>query len=181
MCVIALSFALYAALRDLIGPAWASTAVAGAFALVALILAFFLTRKANPKPVKGDQQNLTSRLIELARERPLVAAGAMAAAVAVVVRKPRILTAIATAAPKATAQIGRVLALRARLPSQSLTERNSLPTRRASLPGRRESRFMVKNTALASLFHGIFVIRRRKLKLRCTTRATKPMGVREAM
>ena len=98
VCVIALSFALYAALRDAIGPAWAATAVAGAFALVALVLAFLLTMKAKPKPVKGDQQNLTARLIELARERPLVAAGAMAAAVVVVVRNPRILTAIATAA-----------------------------------------------------------------------------------
>jgi membrane protease YdiL (CAAX protease family) len=98
VCVIALSFALYAALRDPIGPAWAAAAVAGAFALVALILAFLLTRKAKPKPVKGDEQNLTSRLIELARERPLVAAGAMAAAVAVVIRNPRILTAVASAA-----------------------------------------------------------------------------------
>lgn len=96
--VVALSFALYAALRDVIGPAWAATAVAGAFALLAVILALLMTRKANPKPVKGDDQNLTSRLIELARERPLVAAGAMAAAVAVVVRNPRILTAIAAAA-----------------------------------------------------------------------------------
>lgn len=96
--VVALSFALYAALRDLIGPAWAATAVAGAFALLALILAFVLTRKATPKPVKGDDRNLTARLIELARERPLVAAGAMAAAVAVVIRNPRILTAIVTAA-----------------------------------------------------------------------------------
>ena len=96
--VIALSFALYAALRDVIGPAWAATAVAGAFALLALILAFILTRKAKPKPVKGDTQNLTSRLVELARERPLVAAGAMAAAVAVVIRNPRILTAVITAA-----------------------------------------------------------------------------------
>lgn len=96
--VIALSFALYAALRDVIGPAWAAAAVAGVFALLAVVLALLLTRKAKPKPVKGDDQNLTSRLIELARERPLVAAGAMAAAVAVVVRNPRILTAIATAA-----------------------------------------------------------------------------------
>jgi Na+/melibiose symporter-like transporter len=96
--IIALSFALYAALRDVIGPAWAAASVAGAFALVAAVLAFFLTRKARPKPVKGDQQNLTARLVDLARERPLVAAGAMAAAVAVVVRNPRILTAVATAA-----------------------------------------------------------------------------------
>jgi hypothetical protein len=96
--VVALSFALYAALRDGIGPAWAAAAVAAAFALLALILVFVLTRKARPKPVKGDQQNLTARLVDLARERPLVAAGAMAAAVAVVIRNPRILTAIATAA-----------------------------------------------------------------------------------
>lgn len=94
---IALSFALYAALRDVIGPAWAAAAVAGAFALVAVILAFLLTRKAQPKPAKGDEQNLTARLVDLARERPLVAAGAMAAAVVVVVRNPRILTAVATA------------------------------------------------------------------------------------
>ena len=98
VCVIALAFAMYAALRDLIGPAWSAAAVAGAAALIALILAFALTRKAKPKPVRGDQQNLSARLIELARERPLVAAGAMAAAVAVVIRNPRILTAIATAA-----------------------------------------------------------------------------------
>lgn len=96
--VIALSFALYAALRDPLGPAWAATAVAGAFALLAVMLALLMTRKAKPKPVKGDDQNLTSRLIELARERPLVAAGAVTAAVAVVIRNPRILTAIITAA-----------------------------------------------------------------------------------
>lgn len=96
--IIALSFALYAALRDVIGPAWAAAAVAGAFMVVALILALILTRKAHPKPAKGDEQNLTARLVDLARERPLVAAGAMAAAVAVVIRNPRVLTAVATAA-----------------------------------------------------------------------------------
>lgn len=96
--VIALSFAVYAALRDVIGPAWAAAVVAGVFALAAVILAFVLTRKARPKPARGDEQNLTSKLVDLARERPLVAAGAMAAAVAVVIRNPRILTAVATAA-----------------------------------------------------------------------------------
>jgi hypothetical protein len=98
VCVVALAFALYAALRDLIGPAWAAAAVAGAAALIAIVAALLLTRKAKPKPVRGDEQNLTARLIELARERPLVAAGAMAAAVAVVIRNPRILTAVVSAA-----------------------------------------------------------------------------------
>ena len=96
--VVALSFALYAAVRDLIGPAWGAAAVAGAAALIAVILALFLTRKARPpKPVKGDDQNLTSRLIDLARERPLVAAAAVAAAATVVIKNPRILTSMITA------------------------------------------------------------------------------------
>jgi len=95
--IVALAFALYATVRDLIGPAWAAAAVAGAAALIALILAFFLTRKARPpKPVQGDDQNLTSKLIDLARERPLVAAGAVAAAAAVVIKNPRIMMAVIT-------------------------------------------------------------------------------------
>ena len=92
--VVALAFALYAAVRDLVGPAWGAAAVAGAAALLALVLAFALTRKAKPKPVKGDSQNLTAKLIELARERPLVALGAVAAALTVVVKNPRILSAV---------------------------------------------------------------------------------------
>ena len=97
--IVALSFALYAAVRDLIGPAWGAASVAGAAALIAVILAFYLTHKAKPpKPVKGDEQNLTSRLIELARERPLVAAAAVAAAATVVIKNPRILMAVITGA-----------------------------------------------------------------------------------
>ncbi len=97
VCIVALAFAIYAGLRDLIGPAWAAAAVAGIVALIAIIIALVATRKARPKPVKGDSQNLTAKLIELARERPLVALGAVGAAAAVVVRNPRILTAIVTA------------------------------------------------------------------------------------
>ena len=97
-CVVALAFTLFAVVRDLAGPAWGSAAVAGAALVITLVLAFLMTRKAKPKPVQGDEQNLTARLVELARERPLVAAGAIAAAIAVVARNPRILTAVATAA-----------------------------------------------------------------------------------
>lgn len=95
--VVALAFALYAAVRDLIGPAWGAAAVAGAAAIVAVVLAWLLTRKARPKPVKGDSENLTSKLVELARERPLVALAAVGAAAAVVIRNPRVLTAVITA------------------------------------------------------------------------------------
>jgi uncharacterized membrane protein len=96
--VVALAFVLFAVVRGVAGPAWGAAAVALAAAIVVLILAFVLTRRAHPKPARGDDQNLTGRLVELARERPLVAAGAIAAAVAVIVRNPRILTAVAAAA-----------------------------------------------------------------------------------
>ena len=48
--------------------------------------------------MKGDGDNLTAKLVELARERPLVAVAAVGAAVAVVIRNPRILTAVISAA-----------------------------------------------------------------------------------
>jgi hypothetical protein len=98
VCVVALAFALYAFVRDWIGPAGGAAVVAGVAALLAVGVALFLTRKAKPKPVKGDEQNLSGKLVELARERPLVAAGAIAAAVAVIVRNPRVLSAVVTAA-----------------------------------------------------------------------------------
>ena len=102
VCMVALAFAIYAGLRDVIGPAWAATAVAGVLAFIALTIALVLTRKVRPKPVGGDNQSLSAKFIELARERPLVAAGAAtavaAAAVVVAIKNPRVLTAIITAA-----------------------------------------------------------------------------------
>ena len=97
VCIVALAFALYAGLREVVGAAWAAAAVAGVVAVVALILAFAVTRTVRPKPVKGDTQNLTAKLVELARERPLVALAAVGAAAAVVIRNPRVLTAIVAA------------------------------------------------------------------------------------
>ena len=98
VCVIALAFAEYAAIRDYLGAAWGAAAVSATVAVIALVLAYVVTRKARPKPVKGDADNLTAKLIDLARERPLVAVAAVGAAAAVVVRNPRVLTAILAAA-----------------------------------------------------------------------------------
>jgi hypothetical protein len=97
--VVAIAFALYAALRDVIGPAWAAAAVAGIVALLALIVALVAFRKAKPRAsAKTETPGLASRLIDLAKERPMLAAGvataAAAAAITVAIRNPRILTAI---------------------------------------------------------------------------------------
>jgi hypothetical protein len=92
------SFAIYAGLRDYIGPAWASAAVAGIVALIALILALIATRKAKPRLAKEEPPSPIGKLLDLARERPAIAAAAaIAAGVAasfVAIKNPRILTAI---------------------------------------------------------------------------------------
>ncbi|MET0275066.1 MAG: hypothetical protein ABW360_18920, partial [Phenylobacterium sp.] len=75
-----------------------AAAVAGVFAVLALVVAFAATRKAKPKPLKDEDQTLTTRLIELARERPLVAAGAAVAAALVALRNPAIITTLLSAA-----------------------------------------------------------------------------------
>lgn len=92
VCVVAAAFALYALLRDPLTPAGA----AGAVALTAAVLAAIVGLVAvmlfkGPKP-KRDEETLTSRLIELARARPIIAAGAAAAAGLVLLRNPGVVT-----------------------------------------------------------------------------------------
>ena len=98
ICMVATAFAIYAALREAIGPAWAAAAVVGIIALIAVVIALIAFRKARSKPVKGEPAGFTAKLIDLASERPVLAAGlvtaAAAAAVAVAVKNPRVLTAI---------------------------------------------------------------------------------------
>lgn len=99
VCVVALALALHAALSPHVGPAWAAAAVAGAAALlIAILAAVLLTQGKGPKPLKKiEERDLTSRLIELAREKPWVAAGAVAAAAAVVMKNPKITAAVLSA------------------------------------------------------------------------------------
>lgn len=101
VCVVALAFALHAAVAPYVGPAWASAIVAGAAALlIGLIAVVLLSAGKGPKPAAHqplEQRDLTSRLFELARDKPWVAAGAVAAAAAVVIKNPKITAAIISA------------------------------------------------------------------------------------
>lgn len=96
--VVAASFAVYAAFRPLVGPAWAAAIVAGVFALFAVVVALTLNAKGRPKPVPPEEQGMAGRLIELARERPVLAAGAAVAGAIVLARNPKIVTTILSAA-----------------------------------------------------------------------------------
>ena len=94
--IVAASFALYALAKDYIGAAGAAAVVAGVFALVAVIIALIATRKAVPPRRKNAPPELTpmEQAIRLAKERPLIALGAVAAAAVVAVRNPGLITAL---------------------------------------------------------------------------------------
>jgi hypothetical protein len=103
VCVIAAAFAIYSFSRPWIGEAYASGLVAVLFALVALALAFgdALARACakpwRPEPAP-EPPNLTERLIEMARGRPIAATGiAIAAAAVMAIRNPAVIGVIARA------------------------------------------------------------------------------------
>lgn len=99
VCVFAAAFALYALLRTTMVAAGAAAVVALVFAAIAGLVGVIMLRKGNPPADHHRQdQSLTTRLFDLAREKPLIAAAAAAAAGFVVLRNPSLMTAAFTAA-----------------------------------------------------------------------------------
>jgi hypothetical protein len=100
VCVVAASFALYALAREYIGAAGAAAVVAGVFALVAVIVAMVATGKVAPKTKLSAPRPPASpvdRVVAMAKEHPIVAVGAAAVAVTVMVRNPAMVTALVSA------------------------------------------------------------------------------------
>jgi len=100
VCVVALAMALHAAVTPALGPAWASVIVAGAAAALAGLVAAVLLTRGHPnrdRHAPEQERDLTSRLFELARDKPLVAGGAILAAAVVALRNPKITAAVLSA------------------------------------------------------------------------------------
>ncbi len=99
MVVIAAGYALFAALRDDLGPAGASAVVALAAALVVglmgLALGLIARGKAKPAPRSGVE-GLADRVGDLVRDRPIAAAGVAAVMGWIVTRSPALATVVAT-------------------------------------------------------------------------------------
>lgn len=100
ICLVAAASAVYALILPSLGPAGAAAIVSAIFAVVAIVTAVAMSRKASGKPPLAPQQeeSLLMRAMQLAKERPFVAAGVGAAAVAVIIRNPSILSALLSAA-----------------------------------------------------------------------------------
>jgi hypothetical protein len=91
--VVAAAFALFALLRGPLGPSGAAGAVALAAAvLIGLVgLAFAGLAKAPKRVGADDDQDLLQKLIALARERPIISAGALIGFVTMAIRNPALI------------------------------------------------------------------------------------------
>jgi hypothetical protein len=97
VAVVAAAFALYALLRESLTPAGSAAVVAGLAALLAALVGAILLLIAKPPKPLHQEESLTSRAIDLARQKPLIAAGVALVAGLIAVRNPKILTAAVTA------------------------------------------------------------------------------------
>jgi hypothetical protein len=103
VAVVAVAFAVFALLRDHLGPAGAAAVVAGVGAVGAALGGVICARIARP-PARPPTESLSARILDFARERPAVAAAAALAVGLIAVRNPRVITTALTAflAGKAT-------------------------------------------------------------------------------
>ena len=103
--VVALSFALYAFAKDYVGAAGASAIVAGVMAAllgVGFLIASSGSKGPKPKahghaksPARGhDPQSLMERMLDTARERPLIAAAGAVAAGLLALRNPALVATV---------------------------------------------------------------------------------------
>jgi hypothetical protein len=99
VCVVALSFTVYALAETWFSPAGAAATVAVVFALIAVIVAALATLTAVPKALSGKaaDASLADKVVGLAKDRPLVAVAAAAVAGLVLFRNPAVVSAIVSA------------------------------------------------------------------------------------
>ncbi len=106
IAVLSAAYAVFASLKDLVGPGGAAAVVAGLFALIAALVAVFGLQAERPARGRASTPSaampafdlsslgLVEKVTELARERPLAAVGAAIAVGLVAWRNPELLNMI---------------------------------------------------------------------------------------
>lgn len=101
VALVAASYALFALLRDPLGPAGAAGVVAGVFAVLVLAAGLLLGGRSKPHPSTtgsaefGGHESMASRLLEIGRGHPILAVGAALAGLYVVAKRPGLLALLA--------------------------------------------------------------------------------------
>ncbi len=88
--VVAAAYALFSLVREPLGAAGAAGVVALAAAVLLALagLAFALVARGPKRPIAPPEQDLLGKVMNLARERPIVSAGALIGAITVAIRNP---------------------------------------------------------------------------------------------
>ena len=92
--VVSAAYALFALLRGPLGPSGAAACTAGAAAvLIGLTGLVFAALASTPKRARAaeDDQDLLQKLIGIARERPIISAGAVIGFVTMAIRNPALI------------------------------------------------------------------------------------------
>ncbi|WP_397414880.1 hypothetical protein [Phenylobacterium sp.] len=101
VCVIAMAATLFALVKPGLGEAGAAAVVALVCAALAVLIAVIALRKASPpRPRPGaapEPASPTERIVALARQHPVLAAGAGVVALVILARNPAIVSAAVTA------------------------------------------------------------------------------------
>lgn len=107
--IVAASYALYALMTAYLPRAGAAAVVAGVFAVIVVIVALVAVRAASPKKPKVSEQpkSMVDRAIDLARDKPLLAAGGALAAGLIALRNPALLAALVGLAGQAPVKTKR--------------------------------------------------------------------------
>ena len=87
--VVAAGFALFALVRESLGPAGAAAVVALAAAILAALVAFIFERWAQGTRHKQEEEpDLVQKLVAMAKDRPIVSVGALIGAATLAIRNP---------------------------------------------------------------------------------------------
>jgi hypothetical protein len=92
VCVVAVAYAVFAICRDYLSPAGSAAVVAAAFAILLALAGVILSIKSRPKPV--PEQSPVERVVDLARQKPLMAAAVAVAGAVIAVRNPAMVATI---------------------------------------------------------------------------------------
>ena len=98
--VVSAAFALYALVQPWTGPAGAGAIVAAVAALVVAFAGMMAKNKAESRRYRGEGRgaepdaSIVSKIVEIAKERPMLAAGAALAAGVYAIRHPTLIAAV---------------------------------------------------------------------------------------
>jgi hypothetical protein len=99
VALVAASYALFALLRDPLGPSGAAAVVAAVAAVLVLAAGLLVGGRSKPHPAEtaeaGGHESMAARLLEIGRGHPILAVGAALAGLYVVAKRPGLLALLA--------------------------------------------------------------------------------------